>query len=183
MTRLLELKATLAGINNIDFSGDQMQQGEQQPLIPNELEEGEFENYEQNLKDLGIYYDGIAQRQQMMTGLATGFGQALTGSFAAAISGSGNFFQMMGDYLKQLAIQLAATAAAALLLNVLLGGAGLAIGGFGSFKESFGTLFGGGGGFGGFGGGGGIIGGIRGRDTVLSYDRSQQFNTRTTGIR
>ena len=182
--KALELKATLAGINNIDFSGDRMQQGEQEALIPNFSEEGEFEDFVGNLKRGKEAQEALNEQMQIGQGFALGFGQAVQSSLASALEGSGNFFEMMGQYLLKLAIQLATAAAAAFVLSQLLPGIGgiagaNALKGLGGFGGLFGQLSGTGiGGGGGFGGGSKIFG----RDIELSNSRTNTFNSRTTGI-
>jgi len=77
--------------------------------------------------------------------LADTVGGVLVNSFTALAEG-GDFFGTLIDGLKKLAIQLAAAAAAALVLNLLLpamGGTGaLAAGGKAGFKALFGSLSG-----------------------------------------
>jgi hypothetical protein len=89
-------------------------------------------------RDLGLEMSGI-------------FGPMLAQSFTEMFT-TGKFgFQSLLDGLKQMAIQLAATAAAAFALNLLLGGVGMA--GFGAGSGGFKKIFGGM-------GGGGALGGL-----------------------
>jgi hypothetical protein len=89
-------------------------------------------------RDLGLEMSGI-------------FGPMLAQSFTEMFT-TGKFgFQSLLDGLKQMAIQLAATAAAAFALNLLLGGIGLK--GFGAGSGGFKKIFGGM-------GGGGALGGL-----------------------
>jgi hypothetical protein len=89
-------------------------------------------------RDLGLEMSGI-------------FGPMLAQSFTEMFT-TGKFgFQSLLDGLKQMAIQLAATAAAAFALNLLLGGVGLS--GFGAGSGGFKKIFGGM-------GGGGALGGL-----------------------
>ena len=78
--------------------------------------------------------------------LADAVGNSLINAFTSLAQG-GDFFKSLIQSLKKLAIQLAATAAAAAILNILLpafGGSGaLAAGGMKGFKEIFGRLSGG----------------------------------------
>jgi len=83
--------------------------------------------------------------------LALPFGDMLTQSFVTMAETGKLSFQNVFDGLKQMAIQLAATVAAAFALNLLLGGLGVA--GFGKGAGGFKKLFGGM-------GGGGALGGL-----------------------
>ena len=78
--------------------------------------------------------------------LADAVGNSLINAFTSLAQG-GDFFKSLIQSLKKLAIQLAATAAAAAILNILLpafGGSGaLAAGGMKGFKAIFGQLSGG----------------------------------------
>jgi hypothetical protein len=83
--------------------------------------------------------------------LALPFGDMLTQSFVTMAETGKLSFQNVFDGLKQMAIQLAATVAAAFALNLLLGGLGVA--GFGKGAGGFKKLLGGM-------GGGGALGGL-----------------------
>ena len=146
-------------------------------VVPEFLEEGEFENWDANLQALAESQARLNQQVGFGSNIAMGFGQAMSDSLSNALNGAGNFFQMMGEYLKQLVIRLTAAAITAFALQTILGGltGGASIlGNLGGFGGLFSQFAGGGG----FGGGSKIYG----RDIELSNSRTQRLNSRTTGI-
>lgn len=93
----------------------------------------------------------------------------IAGNFASATLQGENFGQAMVQMLKNLAIQLAATAAVAAVLSALTGGAGGALGGFGKIFA----------GMTGFGGSNKTT--ITGQDINIVSGRNKNFLTRTSG--
>ena len=143
------------------------------------VSEAEMNAYIESFTKIGELQVGFQEQQAkiaegmfILSELGIGFGQALTDGFAMALDGSGDFFEYMQEYLKQLITRLLAAAAAAALLSAFMGG--------GNFMGLFGQ-------FSGFGGGqsfngaldfGGVL---RGQNIYFSNNRAGRLNNRTTG--
>lgn len=136
----------LSGLENFEGLGDSF------------WDPAEIENFVSTLKPV---------TETMMT--VANLAGDIAGNFARAIISGENFGEAMVQMLKNLAIQLAATAAVAAVLAVLTGGASGVLGGFGKIFA----------GMTGFGGSNKTT--ITGQDINIVSGRNKNFLTRTSG--